>query len=114
MDRAAAARAIDAFLRAIDRDPTREPELAGTGARVADAYADELCAGYDVEVPKLLADNAMPGQSDIVIVRDMPVTTTCPHHLMPGKGTATVAFAPTAQLLGLGAVVKLVDAFAHR
>ena len=46
IDREAAARAIDAFLRALGRDPEREPELAGTGERVARAWADELLAGY--------------------------------------------------------------------
>jgi len=44
-DRKAAARAIDDFLRAIGRDPKRDAILAGTGARVADAYIDELCDG---------------------------------------------------------------------
>ena len=43
MDKAAAARAIDAFLLALGRDPAKEPELRGTGARVAEAFAAELC-----------------------------------------------------------------------
>src|SRR5437867_11540751 len=98
MDRAAAARAIDAFLRAIDRDPASEPELAGTGARVADAWAEDLCAGYRVDVKKLLLENTMPGGGDLVIVRDIAVATTCPHHLMPGKGTAAIAFAPQGRI----------------
>ena len=122
-DRQAAARAIDDFLRAIGRDAKEEPNLAGTGARVADAYIDELCAGYAVDVPALLAQNAIAtgggaseGGSEIVSVRDIAVTTMCPHHLLPGEGRATVVFAPGAggTLVGIGAIVKLVDAFAHR
>ena len=50
MDRDAAARAIDAFLRALGRNPDNEPELAGTAERVARAWADELLAGYAVDV----------------------------------------------------------------
>jgi GTP cyclohydrolase I len=42
------------------------------------------------------------------------VTTMCPHHLMPAKGVATVAFAPKGAIVGLGALVQLVDIFAHR
>jgi GTP cyclohydrolase I len=114
MDRAAAARAIDAFLRAIDRDPAREPELAATGERVAQAYADELCAGYRVDVKKLLAENVMAGDGDLVVVRNVAVTTTCPHHLMPAHGRAHVAFAPKGRILGLGAIVQLVHAYAWR
>lgn len=120
-DRTAAARAIEDFLRAIGRDPARDPNLEGTGARVADAYIDELCDGYRVDVAKLLSESAIQGGSEIVIVRDIAVTTMCPHHLLPGDGTAAVAFAPGPEkggpekgLVGIGAIVRLVDAFAHR
>ena len=59
VDREAAARAIDAFLRALGRDPSREPELSGTGERVANAYADDLCRGYDVDGLALLRSQAI-------------------------------------------------------
>jgi GTP cyclohydrolase I len=85
-----------------------------TGERVATAYADELCAGYAVDVRKLLAASAIAGESDLVVVRDVTVTTTCPHHLMQGRGTASVAFAPRGRLLGLGALVELVHAYSRR
>lgn len=114
MDREAAASAIDAFLRALGRDPDREPELVGTGARVAAAYADELIAGYGIDVDALLAQNVFAGRSELVIVRDIPVTTICPHHLMPASGVATVAFAPDEHLVGVGTVARVVDAFARR
>ncbi len=114
VDRQEAARAIEAFLRAIGRDPDREPELRGTGARVADAFLDELCAGYDVDVEQLLRDNALEGSTDLVVVRDLAVTTTCPHHLMPAKGHAAVAFAPKKHLVGIGALGRVVDAYARR
>ena len=114
MDREAAARAIDAFLRALGRDPEREPELVGTAARVAAAYADELVAGYGIDVDALLAPAVFAGRSDLVIVRDVPVATTCPHHLMPGIGVATVAFAPDEHLVGVGTVARVLDAFARR
>jgi GTP cyclohydrolase I len=115
-DRQAAARAIEAFLRAIGRDPEHDPSLVGTGARVADTYIDELCDGYAVDVPALLGANVIEGSSELVSVRDIAVTTMCPHHLLPGEGHATVAFAPGAGggLVGIGAIGTLVDAFAHR
>ena len=114
MDREAAARAIDAFLRALGRDPENEAELHGTGARVTAAYADDLIVGYAVDVDALLAHNVFPGRTELVVVRDIPLTTTCPHHLMPATGVATVAFAPEEHLVGVGTVARLVDAFARR
>jgi GTP cyclohydrolase I len=114
MDREAAARAIDAFLRALGRDPEREPDVAGTGARVASAFADELLDGYRVDVDALLSSSVIAGRTGLVVVRDLSVTTVCPHHLMPASGTATVAYEPRDRLIGVGTVGAVVDAFAHR
>ncbi len=114
MDRESAARAIDSFLRALGRDPEREPGLVGTGARVAEAFADDILDGYRVDVDALLAQSVMAGSTDLVVVRDLPVTAMCPHHLMPASGTATVAYAPAEHVVGVGTLGALVDAFAHR
>lgn len=115
IDRTAAANAIEAFLRAIGRDPEQEPDLVGTGARVADAYVDELCAGYAVDTRALLAASAIPGASPgLVIVRDIPITTMCPHHLLPASGTATIAMNARDRLVGLGTLASLMDAHARR
>lgn len=114
MDRDAAARAIDAFLRALGRDPHREPELAGTGDRVARAYAEDLLEGYAIDVDALLSSNVFAGRTELVVVRDVPVVTTCPHHLMQSTGSSTVAFAPEEHLVGVGTVARVVDAFARR
>ncbi len=114
MDEQGAARAIDAFLRALGRDPHREPELVGTGDRVARAYAQELLEGYAIDVDALLSANVFAGRTEVVVLRDVPVVTTCPHHLMQSTGTATVAFAPEEHLVGVGTVARVVDAFARR
>jgi len=118
IDRRAAADAIDAFLRALGRS---DPEIVGTGERVADMFADELCAGYDVDTRKLVEGSAIDATSQpiavggsLVVVRDIPFVTTCPHHLLPSIGTATVGFKATTRLVGLGTVVALVDAHARR
>lgn len=114
MDRDAAAQAIEEFLRALGRDPQREPELLGTGARVAQAYADDLLEGYRVDVDALLSSSVFAGRTELVVVRDIPVVTTCPHHLVQSTGIASVAFAPEEHLVGVGTVARLVDAFARR
>ena len=114
IDREGATRAIEAFLRALGRDPEREPELVGTAERVARAWADELLEGYAVDVDALLSTNVFAGTSELVVVRDVPVSTTCPHHLMPSTGAATVAFAPDEHLVGVGTVARVVDAFSRR
>jgi GTP cyclohydrolase I len=118
MDRSRAARAIDEFLIAIGRDPKTEPELRGSGARVAEAFIDELCSGYTVDVDALVRGNIIAQTSSspmaIVELRDVAITTTCPHHLMTGIGKATIGFAPTDKIIGVGALARLIDAFARR
>ncbi len=116
MDRIAAARAIEDFLRALGRDPAATPDLRGTGERVAAAYADELCSGYAVDVDALLRENiiAAPSDGTIAVLRDVALTTTCPHHLMAGVGKATIGFASNAHILGVGALARLLDAYARR
>jgi GTP cyclohydrolase I len=113
VDRAAAELAIGAFLRAIGRDPAVEPELLGTPARVVAAY-DELCDGYQVDPARVVRPHIVPGSTAIVALRDVTVTTMCPHHLMPASGTGTIAFAPRDKLVGLGVMAELLDVFAHR
>lgn len=110
----AAARAIEQFLRAMGRDPEREPELAGTGQRVAEAFAHDMLAGYAVDVDALLSGNVIAGSTDLVVVRDLALTTVCPHHLMPAHGRATVAFEPEDHIVGIGTIAQLVAAFSRR
>jgi GTP cyclohydrolase I len=114
MDLDAAAEAIEAFLRALGQDPTHTPDLVGTGARVARTYAEDLLEGYGVDVDAVLSSNVFAGRTELVVVREVPVVTTCPHHLMPSTGTATVAFAPEEHLVGIGTISRIVDAFARR
>ncbi len=82
---------------------------------MVEAWADELLTGRDVDVPRLLAEGSAPGSNaGIVVVRDIAVTTICPHHLLPAFGSATLAYRPGDRLLGLGALARLVDAMSRR
>lgn len=115
VNKQAAAEAIDAFLRALGHEPIGE--LAGTGARVAQAWAEDLLDGYAIDPNEVLRDgstDAGRGEHGPVIVRDLAVTTVCPHHLLPAHGTATVAYVPNRRLAGIGTIARVVDALAHR
>ena len=115
VDKAEAANAVAQFLRALGVDPQRDPELAGTPARVAEAWANDLVDGYDVDVGSLLERESSPViDAGIVSVRGLSVSTICPHHLLPARGTATVLYLPGSRVAGLGTVARLLDAFAHR
>jgi GTP cyclohydrolase I len=115
IDRKAAARAIEDFLRALGYAP--EGELAGTGERVADAWANDLLDGASVDAAAVLREGALDIDAKgtgLVVVRDLTVTTMCPHHLLPAHGTATVAYLPGARVAGIGTIAHVVDVLAHR
>ncbi len=117
VDRSRAEQAIFEFLRAIGQDPDRDTELAGTPARVAEAWANDLIDGYDVDVPRLLTGESSPapgGAAGIITVRGLAISTMCPHHLLPARGTATVVYLPGTRIAGIGTLARLVDAYAHR
>jgi GTP cyclohydrolase I len=117
VDRTKAERAVFEFLQAMGRDPKRDAELAETPARVVEAWTTDLIDGYEVDVPLLLAGEASPappGAEGIVAMRGLAVSTMCPHHLLPARGTATVIYLPGTRIAGIGTLARLVDAYAHR
>jgi GTP cyclohydrolase I len=106
-------------LRALGHEPAGE--LVGTGERVFEAWSEDLLSGYrsdPVEVLQRGASALAPLEGDaprgLVTLRDLPVTTMCPHHLLPAFGTATVLYVPGARLAGLGAVARALDALSRR
>jgi GTP cyclohydrolase I len=115
IDRKAAARAIEDFLRALGHEPTGE--LAGTGERVADAWADDLLEGEAIDSRAILREGSIEvtgHASGLVVVRDLAVTTMCPHHLLPAHGTGLVAYLPERRIAGIGTIAHVVDALSRR
>jgi GTP cyclohydrolase I len=116
VDKVEAAKAVHAFLRALGRDPDADDELKDTPARVAEAWTKDLVDGYAVDVAALLASESSPAPASpsLVAVRDLSVSTICPHHLLPGLGTGAIYYLPGTRIAGLGTLARLLDAFAHR
>ncbi|HEX3850875.1 MAG TPA: GTP cyclohydrolase I [Polyangiaceae bacterium] len=118
VDRAAAARAIRDFLKALGFDPEQHPDLTETPQRVTEAFTDDLLSGHRVDIAELLAKGSCdaPAAAKLgpVAVSEISVATVCPHHLLPALGVAHVVYLPGASLLGIGTVTALVDAFARR
>ncbi len=118
VDRAAAARAIRDFLKALGFEPEQHPDLAETPQRVTEAFTDDLLSGHRVDVAELLAKGSCAAptsaKSGPVAISEISVATVCPHHLLPALGVAHVVYLPGVSLLGIGTITALVDAFARR
>ena len=106
--------AIRTLLAATGDDPSREG-LQETPARVARAYA-EWFAGYRID-PKTYLDRVFEeteGYEDTVLLRDIPLVSTCEHHMAPITGKAHVAYRPNGRVVGISKLSRLVDGYARR
>ena len=112
-DPEAMAAAIDAFLRAAGFD-TAGPHLRRSGARVAEAWSADLLEGYTVDPVEALGEPFPETGRDLVLVKDIEFFSSCPHHLMPYQGRATIGYIPDGLAVGFSGVVRLLDAVAHR
>ncbi|MGN6414497.1 GTP cyclohydrolase I FolE [Flexivirga sp.] len=112
LERAAAA--VRELLLAVGEDPDREG-LKDTPGRVARAYA-ETFAGLWQTPQEALSRTFDVDHSELVIVRDIEVYSTCEHHLVPFHGVAHVGYIPAAdgRVTGLSKIARLVDVFAKR
>jgi GTP cyclohydrolase I len=58
---------------------------------------------------------AFPSNSDdMVIIRDIPFTSVCNHHLLPFTGLANVGYVPNGKIVGLSKPARVVQHFARR
>src|SRR5690606_36529606 len=95
-------------------DPAREG-LLETPSRVARAFGD-IFAGYGQDPAETLARtfNDVGGYQDMVLVRDIPFSSHCEHHMVPFVGKAYIAYLPENGVVGLSKLARLVEVFARR
>jgi GTP cyclohydrolase IA len=104
--------AVKEILIAVGEDPGREG-LKDTPARVARMYA-ELFRGMCEDPKKHTQSIFHEDYNEIVILKDIPFSSTCEHHLMPFIGKAHLAYLPDNAVIGLSKLARIVDCFAKR
>jgi GTP cyclohydrolase I len=114
VDLARAEAAVREILYAIGEDPDREG-LKATPARVARAYA-EIFGGLHVDPDEVLKVTFDEHHNELVLVKDIPLFSTCEHHLVPWHGTAAVGYIPgvDGRITGLSKLARVVDLYARR
>ncbi|MBT0566143.1 GTP cyclohydrolase I FolE [Williamsia sp. CHRR-6] len=113
-DAARAEAAVRELLIAVGEDPDRDG-LKETPGRVARAYA-EMFGGLHCNPDDVLATTFDVGHDELVLVRDIPMYSTCEHHLVSFHGVAHVGYIPgaTGQVTGLSKLARVVDLYAKR
>ena len=120
VDRERIAALVHELLEAIGEDPER-PGLRQTPERVADAYAEFFAGvGEDAAAPLARTISVSRGPapdtlpSGAVMLRDILFRSVCEHHLLPFRGHAHLAYLPGEQVVGLGALPKVVEILSSR
>jgi GTP cyclohydrolase I len=113
-DQERAEAAVRELLYAIGEDPDRNG-LQDTPARVARAYR-EMFAGLYTDPDKVLSTMFDEDHDELVIVKEIPLYSTCEHHLVAFHGVAHVGYIPgtAGRVTGLSKIARLVDLYAKR
>ena len=107
-------RAVREILEAIGEDPDRDG-LQFTPRRIADMY-EEIFSGLREDPRCHVITTFEADHDEMVMVRDITITSYCEHHLVPFNGRAHVAYIPDedGRITGLSKLARMVDGFAKR
>jgi GTP cyclohydrolase I len=106
--------AFRTILKWMGEDPSREG-LLETPKRVTKAFK-EYFAGYGEDANKILEKTFgdVEGYDDMVVEKNISVTSHCEHHMAPIVGTAHVAYIPKERVVGLSKLARVVEVFSKR
>ncbi len=115
-DGAAFERAVSALLEAcgVDETQLQTGHMKNTPKRVRELWEKRLLGGVGAKLEDILGAGFDDPRGDLVVVRGISVHGVCPHHLVPFRGVAHVAYLPGGRLHGFGRIARLVDAVGHR
>ena len=112
-DPAAFEAAVKALLAACGV-PSDTVHTGRTAGRVRELWQKRLLGGYELDPGAALGAGFDDTREDMVVVRGIAVHGVCPHHLVPFRGVAHVAYIPGGRLHGFGRIARMVDAIGHR
>ena len=106
--------AFRTIIRWIGEDPSREG-LIETPKRVVRAFK-EYFKGYHQdaksELSKTFGD--VQGYDDMVLEKNISISSHCEHHMAPITGFAHVAYLPKKRIVGLSKLARTVEIFSRR
>jgi len=112
VDKPAIEAAVRTILEAVGENAGRDG-LLDTPARVARMY-EEMFAGLHLDPARHLETTFPEDYDEIVLVRDIPFTSMCEHHLLPFTGVAHVGYLPDGRVVGLSKLARVVEEVARR
>ncbi|GMB90359.1 GTP cyclohydrolase I [Helicobacter ailurogastricus] len=103
---------LEELFLSVGEDPKREG-LINTPKRVKALWAD-LMAGYKDDPREILNSTVLAPTRGLVVLQNIEFYSVCEHHLLPFFGRISVGYLPDSKIVGLGAIVRLVECFSRR
>lgn len=106
---------IREFISRFDINPGREG-LLETPARVVRAWTEFFCIGYGqnpADVLKTFEDGS-ENYDQLLFQANIPLVSTCEHHLEKFWGVCHIAYVPNGKVVGLSKLSRLANIFARR
>lgn len=102
---------LGALLRALVIDTDHDHNTAGTDARVARMFVDEVFRGRFAPAPEVTTFPNVAAVDELTIVGPVTVRSACSHHLCPIMGRVWIGILPNAgsDLIGLSKHARLCD-----
>ena len=92
-----------------------DESLRGTPRRVAKMYVKEIFSGLNPKnKPKASKFDNKFDYSDMVVVKNIDVTSFCEHHFLPFLGKAHVAYVSSGNVIGLSKINRIVEYYSCR
>ena len=92
-----------------------DDSLKGTPYRVAKMFVKEIFSGLNpANKPDAKKFGNNYAYTDMVLEKNIQVTSFCEHHFLPFIGKAHVAYMSTGKVIGLSKINRLVDYYARR
>ena len=105
--------AVRTILEALGENPNRE-SLLKTPDRVARMLA-EITQGMHMDPADQITCQFHEPDAGVVLVKDIPFSSTCEHHLLPFNGLAHVAYLPEhGRITGLSKLARVVEVASKR
>ena len=106
--------AFKTILTWMGEDPAREG-LLETPKRVVKAFK-EYFGGYTQDAGQILDKTFgdVEGYDDMVVEKNISVSSHCEHHMAPIVGIAHVAYIPNERVVGLSKLARVVEVFSKR